>query len=153
MNAPAADPVEQGVRAATPLPRTWRAYLAVRPEVAALFALFAVVLVLGVAAHRSLYFQVSEVCRAPAAHVCSREHRALPAHTYSRAAPLAPRLQSMSGLAQHPCIFEHAGKIGSDIQDWDMSALSRAKTSCTTKNCNDRSVLRGDEVSECADAH
>ena len=61
MSAHAADAVEAGVRAATPLPRTWRAYLAVRPEVAALFALVVVVLMLGFASQRSLYFQVSEV--------------------------------------------------------------------------------------------
>jgi len=51
-----------------------------------------------------------------------------------------------SGLAVHPCIFEHKSKIGGDIQDWDMSALSKDKTSCTTKHCRDHSVTRGDEV-------
>lgn len=56
-----AEEAAPGVRAATHVPRTWRAYLAVRPEVAALFALVVVIAALGVAAHRSLYFQVSEV--------------------------------------------------------------------------------------------
>jgi hypothetical protein len=56
-----AEEAAPGVRAATHVPRTWRAYLAVRPEMAALFALALVVAALGFAAHRSLYFQVSEV--------------------------------------------------------------------------------------------
>jgi hypothetical protein len=33
-----------------------------------------------------------------------------------------------------------------DVKDWDMSALSKDKTSCSTKHCTDHSVTRGDEV-------
>ena len=50
-----------GVRAATPVPRTWRHYLFLRPEVVALFALVLVVVVVGVIARRTLFFQIDEV--------------------------------------------------------------------------------------------
>jgi len=38
----------------------------------------------------------------------------------------------------HPCIFEYKSKIGGDLLDWDLSALSRDKTTCGTKHCRSR---------------
>jgi hypothetical protein len=69
------DDAAKGVRAATPLPpRTWRQYLTLRPEIAAILAFVVVVAVLGIVARHTIAFQVSD---------------------------------SFSGLAHHPCIFEH----------------------------------------------
>jgi len=50
-----------GVRAATPVPRTWRHVLSLRPEIVALVTLVTSVAVIGAIAHRTLYFQISEV--------------------------------------------------------------------------------------------
>jgi len=54
-----------GVRAATPVPRTWRHVLSLRPEIVALVTLVTSVAVIGAIAHRTLYFQISEVPSRP----------------------------------------------------------------------------------------
>ena len=50
MAAPVGEAEAPGVRAATPLPRSWCTYLAVRPEAAPLCCLMGAVLVLGLLA-------------------------------------------------------------------------------------------------------
>ena len=54
--------------------------------------------------------------------------------------------EATSGLSRHPCIFEHTSKIGSDMLDWDFSALSRDRARCADRRCRDHEVTRGDEV-------
>ena len=67
-----------GVRAATHVPRTWRHYLALRPEFVALVALVASVAVIGAISHRTIFFQIYEVghrgepCNHACMHVCVR---------------------------------------------------------------------------------
>ena len=60
-----------GVRAATHVPRTWRHYLSLRPEVVALVALVASVAVIGAISHRTIFFQIYEVAPRRTMHSCN----------------------------------------------------------------------------------
>jgi hypothetical protein len=70
-----------GVRAATHVPRTWRHYLSLRPEVVALVALVASVAVIGAISHRTIFFQIYEVAEIHAHMqcVCERVRASVPA--------------------------------------------------------------------------
>jgi len=74
-----------GVRAATHVPRTWRHYLSLRPEVVALVALVASVAVIGAISHRTIFFQIYEVAPRRTMHTCNECVREC-----ERACPLVP---------------------------------------------------------------
>lgn len=115
-----------GVRAATHVPRTWRQYLSLRPEVVALVALVASVAVIGAIAHRTIFFQIYEValrrtmmrvpvfvpvrmcaCLRACTHVCIRFVLGVVYVVCAGSAPWHARvrlLQAVCCLAAHPCI-------------------------------------------------